>query len=406
MALIDQTMTEKNLAAHRRNAQLSHGAATPEGKERARAANLRHGYYSQLRDQALVALGEDPEGLAELVEGACQQYRPANAHQAWIANRLASLQWRIDRAERMQEGKAATHILQIEAKRREAARQRRERCADVQDFLDSLRRAAARPDFYTPAGCFERCQQVMEHNPSANMDQILDLLHQLRRPLRFSEPPPPPLPDGMSDQEWQDTLSDDEADELSVPHPEIAVAQGKERDPLREQLRNLAAEELRLATEEWQKKIAAQEEPLSTRARDVYVMEISKELELMRRDERACFREFWRLGNDLRRMQKESALSDQAADVKDRDQPSQVQAAGRENAPGKNTVENEGASGYVEENTIDLNCASVTKCPPASGPSQPEAASPRDVPTEVSAAPAPWPPVPRASGCGTAQSRF
>ena len=39
MALIQQTMSEKNLAAHQRNARQSHGAVTPEGKERARAAN-------------------------------------------------------------------------------------------------------------------------------------------------------------------------------------------------------------------------------------------------------------------------------------------------------------------------------------------------------------------------------
>jgi hypothetical protein len=36
-------MTEKNLAAHQQNARQSRGAATPQGKERARAANLRHG---------------------------------------------------------------------------------------------------------------------------------------------------------------------------------------------------------------------------------------------------------------------------------------------------------------------------------------------------------------------------
>ena len=97
MALIEQTMTEKNLEAHQRNAQQSHGAATAEGKERARAANLRHGYYSEMRDQALVALGEDPEGLAALAEGARQQFRPTNAYQEWITGRIASLQWRIQR---------------------------------------------------------------------------------------------------------------------------------------------------------------------------------------------------------------------------------------------------------------------------------------------------------------------
>jgi hypothetical protein len=165
MPLIEQTMTEKNLQAHQRNAQQSHGAATPEGKERARDANLRHGYYSEMRDQALVALGEDPEGLAALAEGARQQFRPANAYQEWITDRIASLQWRIKRAERQQESKAASHIWKRELNRREAARQRREQCAEVQEFLDSVRRAAARPDFYAPTGCFEFCQQLREQNP-------------------------------------------------------------------------------------------------------------------------------------------------------------------------------------------------------------------------------------------------
>jgi len=159
MALIEQTMTEKNLAAHQHNARQSHGAVTAEGKERARAANLRHGYYSQLRDQALVALGEDPEGLAALVEGARQQHRPTNPYQDRITVRLASLLWRMDRAERMQENLAATHVRQHEAQRRETARQLRAKGADVEQFLDSLQRAVARPDFYTPTSCFPRCRR-------------------------------------------------------------------------------------------------------------------------------------------------------------------------------------------------------------------------------------------------------
>ena len=53
-------MTEKNLAAHRENGRKSRGAATAAGNERARAANLRHGFYSRETDQALEALGERP----------------------------------------------------------------------------------------------------------------------------------------------------------------------------------------------------------------------------------------------------------------------------------------------------------------------------------------------------------
>ena len=63
-------MTETNRAAHRRNGQKSRGATTPAGKERIRAANLIHGYYSAIRDEALVPLGESPAQLAELIAAA------------------------------------------------------------------------------------------------------------------------------------------------------------------------------------------------------------------------------------------------------------------------------------------------------------------------------------------------
>jgi len=348
MALIEQTMTEKNLQAHQRNAQQSHGAATPEGKERARAASVRHGYYSEMRDQALVALGENPEGLAALAEGARQQFRPANAYQEWITDRIASLQWRIQRAERLQESKAASHIWKRESKRREAARQPREQCAEVQEFLDSLRHAVARPDFYTPTGCFERCRQMMEQNPSSNMDQIHHLLHQLRRPERFSKPLPPPLSDAMSDQEWHDTLQGDATDESAVPHPDIPIAQKGDRDSLREQLWNLAASERLRVAETWGKEIAAQEAPLSPRARDFYVLEISKELELMRREERSCVREFSRLVKELRTTQKEAAAAQPQAKLSS--QSSQAQASAREDEA-EELAENEDASGDADENT-------------------------------------------------------
>jgi len=391
MALVEQTMTEKNLEAHRRNGRQSHGAATPEGKERARAANLRHGYYSDMRDDALVALGEDPADLAALVEGVRQQFRPANGCQEWITSRLASMQWRMQRAERQQESKVANHIRQFEAKRREAARQLRARSAVVLEFLGDLQHAVARPDFYTPNGCFEQCQDVLKQYPSASLEPILELLHRLRMPDRFTDPAPPPLPAAMSDQKWQEVLNSDEADESSVPAPEIPIAEAEDRDSLREKLWNLAAEETRFATEHWQKAIAAQEAPLSTRARDLLAIEVSPELELMRREERSCFREFARLIRDLMKLQKEPEVRRAKSEGKpqgesdargpkseaaDHDQrppvPSsaihdavigetaavapaaatvQAQNTRAEDGTEKNVRKNEGASGYVEENT-------------------------------------------------------
>jgi len=90
-------------------------------EERARAANLRHGYYSKINDEALTALGENPQELADLMAGAHEQWRPANPHQVWITERLARLQWKIDRADRMQENAMARPVQRAEKRRREKA---------------------------------------------------------------------------------------------------------------------------------------------------------------------------------------------------------------------------------------------------------------------------------------------
>jgi hypothetical protein len=155
MSLVKKpVMTEKNLSAHRRNALQSGGATTPEGKERGRAANLRHGAYSQIRDEALVALGEDPAQLAALVDGAHDQWPPANPFQGWIVERLARLQWRIQRAERMQESLAVQRIERVLKPQRKVAQEIRRRHALQADFLSLLRYDVARPDFYAPPGYF------------------------------------------------------------------------------------------------------------------------------------------------------------------------------------------------------------------------------------------------------------
>lgn len=390
--LIERTMTEKDLAAHQQNAQQSHGAATPEGKERARSANLRHGYYSQLRNEALAALGENPEELAELVESLREQYCPANVCQTWITDRMASLQWRIRRSERMLESLGAGRLRQVEAKRREASRKMRARWDNVHHFLVSLRGAAARPDFYALNGCLARCAEVREQSPSANLDEILDRLYALRRPHRFTKPAPPPLPDPMSDQDWREDQRGDEDREPCVLDPEIPVAEGKERDPLREQLWNLIGEELRRATEVWEKAIAAQEAPLPTATRDVHVMGNSKQLELLWREERSCAREYARLLRELLRLQKAAGKPGRQSESKGRNHfeaegregtgapshddawPAGASAAVGEGKKEESDTKNAGASGYVEENTETGNSAVVTKCPPDTSQPHPEAA--------------------------------
>ena len=61
-----KTMTQKKIFANQANGKRSHGPATPEGRERIRAANIRHGFYSQAETVALACLGEDPADLERL----------------------------------------------------------------------------------------------------------------------------------------------------------------------------------------------------------------------------------------------------------------------------------------------------------------------------------------------------
>ena len=99
-------MTEKKLAAIRRNQKLSHGPATAESRERIRATHLRHGFYAQAEEVALRALGEEPAEFQELLEGIWEKWNPTDALQEKLVTRLARAVWRLDRSDRMQEGYA------------------------------------------------------------------------------------------------------------------------------------------------------------------------------------------------------------------------------------------------------------------------------------------------------------
>ena len=102
-----RTMTEKNLAAHRENARKSRGPVTSEGKDRRRDASLRHGFYSQDRDKALRALGEDPRDFDAMVNSVREKYEPADGFEEALAMRLARAMWRMDRADRIRRVRAA-----------------------------------------------------------------------------------------------------------------------------------------------------------------------------------------------------------------------------------------------------------------------------------------------------------
>src|ERR1017187_5160123 len=103
-------MTEENLAAHQANARESTGPVTPQGKANSAAANLRHGLYSQTRDQVLRALGEQPEDHERLMDSLRQDLQPREGLEHHLVTQMGETLWGMQRAQRMREGMAMKRI--------------------------------------------------------------------------------------------------------------------------------------------------------------------------------------------------------------------------------------------------------------------------------------------------------
>ncbi|HUJ74965.1 MAG TPA: hypothetical protein VL359_08910 [bacterium] len=325
MALIEQTMTEKGRAARRRNGGQSRGAATPAGKERARAANLRHGMYSKLRDEALEGLGEDPAALAVLIEGAYAQWRPANASQAQMVEKLARLQWGMDRYERMQDNLVADQVRARGEQRYEYLAAQRHRYVDQEGELGLLETLMERPDFYAPADYLasfvetfarpagEGDEEGGEGEPGGEaalrgpVAEIVEILHRLRKPRHWT--PAEPRPERAdADREWQCVLEEVGGEEAPLARPEVPVEQeGEARAALRATLRVLARPERAVLQKYKEPFFARYRQPLTPAQRDVLAAEVEVKLESLRREEDKCMRQFWRLGNMLMKMQDRAA---------------------------------------------------------------------------------------------------
>lgn len=208
MSLIkNHVLSEAALDARRRNGQQSRGAVTTQGRERTRAASLKHGIYSKERDQALRSLGEDPAELDELIAGSYEQWRPDNDQQTGLVEQLAHLQWRMARAARMQERLAARHVKRSEADQREQNDAALDRWAEMEESLELVAQHALRPDFYASPAYLSRYPDAFDYQLFEPSPMISVLLHSLRLPKNLP-PASAPLPDGaLNDADWHAYLA-------------------------------------------------------------------------------------------------------------------------------------------------------------------------------------------------------
>ena len=176
-------MTEKSLAAHRRNAKLSKGPATPDGRERIRKANLRHGFYSQSQEAAARVLGEDPLEFRRLREGLRGKTTGAGTLEEQITDRLARAFLLLNRADRMQEGYALQKAREEDCKREGRLHMQMMHLKMTQREWYFLSLSVARQCYVTIPYDLDLMKQLHKEGMVKDMSEVaLGLFYQLREP--------------------------------------------------------------------------------------------------------------------------------------------------------------------------------------------------------------------------------
>src|SRR6516165_10158889 len=121
----------RQIEANRRNARLSTGPVTEDGKRKSRQNALRHGLTAETVIDAL----EDAEDYAAFEMAVTTDYDARSAVERELVLRLASLLWRLRRATAIESG-----LFKIQAKQLLQFRQRRQALQERQKIIDSTYR--------------------------------------------------------------------------------------------------------------------------------------------------------------------------------------------------------------------------------------------------------------------------
>ena len=123
----------RQIEANRRNARLSTGPITEEGKRRSRQNDVRHGLTAETVVDAL----EDAEDYAAFELAVTADYDAPSAVERELVLRLASLLWRLRRATAIESG-----LFKIQARHLLQFRQTRQTHEDRQKIINSMCRDA------------------------------------------------------------------------------------------------------------------------------------------------------------------------------------------------------------------------------------------------------------------------
>jgi hypothetical protein len=187
-------MTEKKVAANRRNQNLCNAPQPDERRERIRAALRRFGYNVQAEEVAMRALGEDPADFQELLEALWEEWNPVGSLQEGLVIGLARALWLMNRAARMQEGYAVRQALEVNSGRADRLHARMTRLTITAESLGRLVKSVARRHYVTPPEDLEKMKSLHQEGVLKDMGEIaLTLFSELQAPGTG--------PDGVDPQE-------------------------------------------------------------------------------------------------------------------------------------------------------------------------------------------------------------
>ncbi|MGD0223683.1 MAG: hypothetical protein ABSF71_15225 [Terriglobia bacterium] len=326
-------MTEKKIAANLRNLKLCHGPVTEEGRERIRAANLRHGFYAEAEEAAMLALGEDPAQFQELLEGFWDEYSPAGIPQEGLVIRLARATWLQNRADRMQEGYAVRQAQDVNKGRRDRLHAQMVRLKIMADTLRLLVQSVEREYYVTRPADLEKMKSLQQdgvlkemgeiaialflqlHPPGAGADGIT-LEEQCRKAAArmrdifglSSDTPPPPggvkhfrlspedagaAPNGVGATERGDKL-----------YPKITPAEWEARERPRHLLENILKRQVEACEQQRKALLKESVKGPSPYERAAEIAPTHPDARLMRRMQDSNFREIRRVTNLLLKLKR------------------------------------------------------------------------------------------------------
>jgi len=151
------------IEANRRNARLSTGPVTEEGKKKSRQNALRHGLTAETVIDAL----EDAEDYAAFEVAVTADYDAQSAVERELVLRLASLLWRLRRATTIESG-----LFKIQAKHLLQFRQRRQAYRERQKIIDSTYRNALATEEDMQQDHEELRGSTLDPGPSSTVEPV------------------------------------------------------------------------------------------------------------------------------------------------------------------------------------------------------------------------------------------